>query len=133
MEVFQTASKDFGSDPEAVFHAGFTMTLLEREQKAFLFPFSRCGDRGTEKADAEQVTVAEPGTGSLQLPTRDTAAWREDIKQTSSFLQRAVRACTFFLIATHKRQVLVGESWRSPSESREAEGTQCVLERSHNF
>lgn len=58
MEVFQTAFKDFGSDLEAAFHPQFTMTLLQREQKAFLFPFSRCGDRGTEKADAEQVAAA---------------------------------------------------------------------------
>lgn len=85
MEVFQTVSKDFGSDPEAAFHPRFTITLLEREQKAFLFPFSRCGDRGTEKADAEQVAAAEPGTGSLQLPPKDTAAWREDTNKTHPF------------------------------------------------
>lgn len=109
------------------------MALLEREQKAFLLPFSRCGDQGTEKAAAEQVTVAEPETGSLQLPTRDTAVWRKDIKQNSSFSQRAVRACTCFLIATHKRQFLVEESWCSPSESGEAEGTWCTPEILHNY
>lgn len=87
MEAFQTAPKDVGSDPEAAFHPQFTMTLLDGEQKALLFPFSRCGDRGTEKADARQVTVAEPGTGSLQLLTKDTTVWRGDIKQNSSFSQ----------------------------------------------
>lgn len=121
MEVVQTASEDFGADP-AAFHPRFTMSLLETEQKAFLFPFSRCGDRGTEKADAEQVAAVEPGTGSPQLPTEETAARREGVKQNSSFSQRAARVRACCLIATHKRGFLAEESWRPPSESREAEG-----------
>lgn len=50
MEVTQTSSKDFGSDPVAVFYPPFTIILLEREQKAFLLPFCRCGDWGRVRA-----------------------------------------------------------------------------------
>lgn len=123
MEAFQTASKDLGSDPEAAFHPQFTMTLLEREQKAFLFPFSRCGDRGTEKADAEQVAVAKPGTGSLQHPTKKHGS-AEGKHQTKLilFTKGSKGLHLFSYHNTQKTIFLAEESWRSPSASREAEG-----------